>query len=684
MSKGQTANRLRLASSPYLRQHAGNPVEWYAWGEEALAEARRRDCPILLSIGYSACHWCHVMAHESFEDAGTAALMNRLFVNVKVDREERPDLDRIYQTAHQILTHAGGGWPLTVFLTPDDQLPFFAGTYFPPRDRHGLPAFRTVLERVDAAWREQRDALRAQNSRMADALAQLAGVEAPADTPLETAPVGEAREALAARFDPDLGGFGKAPKFPQAPTLAFLLERYARENDREALHMACTTLRRMALGGINDQVGGGFARYSVDAWWMIPHFEKMLCDNGLLVSLYSRAFQATGDAFFARVARETADWITGEMRHPGGGFHSALDADSQGEEGRYFTWTPGEVRRLLDDEEYALVERRFGLDDAPNFEGRWHFHVYASVSELGKHLRRPREEVLKLLQSARRKLYRARSRRVPPGLDNKILTSWNALAIDGLALAGRLLEEPALVDRAEEAWRFLRDTVCAEDRVRCHWTDGRLSEVGFLDDTACLLAATLQLLQSRWLDEGVTLARRLADDLLADFQADSGAFHLTARDHEPLAQRPLATMDDATPAGAAVAIRGLHRLGCLLAEPRYLEAADRGLRATWNQVAAQPLAHLSLLQALEDHLHSPVQVILRGPDDTLGDWRRRLERHFRPGMAVYSLPAGAGDNEPALREKAASGAARAWICRGTRCAPPAESLEGLLSELGLP
>jgi len=378
-------NRLADATSPYLQQHARNPVDWWPWCGEALELARGQNRPILLSIGYSACHWCHVMAHESFEDPETAEVMNRLFVNIKVDREERPDLDKIYQTAHQLLTQRPGGWPLTLFLTPDDQRPFFAGTYFPNEARHGLPAFSDLLQRIEAAYRQKGDAIRQQNRSLMDALCELtpSGSEAIPDG----APLDQARHQLAGSFDASHGGFGQAPKFPHPTDLELLLRRYAATKavgspDRAALHMVVFTLERMIRGGLNDQLGGGFCRYSVDSEWMIPHFEKMLYDNGPLLAFCCDAWQITADPLFRDAAVATADWVVREMQSPEGGYYSSLDADSEGEEGKFYVWDRREVEALLTAEEYPPFAAVYGLDRAPNFEGKWHLHGYSPVAEV--------------------------------------------------------------------------------------------------------------------------------------------------------------------------------------------------------------------------------------------------------------------------------------------------------------
>jgi len=671
------------STSPYLEQHAGNPVDWYPWGDEALRRAREEDRPILLSIGYSACHWCHVMARESFEDPDTAALMNRLFVNVKVDREERPDLDRVYQTAHQLLSGRPGGWPLTVFLAPD-QTPFFAGTYFPARPIHGMPAFRQVLEQIDEAWRSQRDAIREQNASLREALANVEnGPPGGAVPPAET--IDAARTALAGRFDANVGGFGDAPKFPQPTVLNRLLRHYAMtarsgQPDREALHMACHTLRRMALGGIYDQVGGGFCRYSVDRYWMIPHFEKMLGDNGLLLAVFTDAWRATGDALYRRIARETAEWLLREMRHPEGGFFTALDADSKDGEGAFYLWTPEAVRSVLDEDAAELTELRFGLDERPNFEGRWHLHVHMTFSELAKRLRRPRAELVSQWTRARRALREARDTRPRPARDEKVLTAWNALVVTGLARTGRLLGEPPLVDAAATTLDFLHRALWRDGRLLASWRDGTARLPAYLDDHALLLEALLEQLQSRWDARWLFWAEALAELLITRFQDDDGAFRMTADDAEPLIHRPRPLADDAMPAGNGVAARVLARLGHLLGETRYLEAAERALAAASGAISHAPDAHASLVDALEEYHHPPETVLIKPPAAAEpADWLDAAEARYAPNRQVFVLPG----------ETTAVGAitltgSGAWICRGLRCLPPVGSPQALADALEHP
>ncbi|MGD8430463.1 MAG: thioredoxin domain-containing protein [Ectothiorhodospiraceae bacterium] len=681
MSNGASgANHLADATSPYLLQHADNPVEWYPWGHEALERARRDNRPILLSIGYSACHWCHVMAHESFEDPRTAELMNREFINIKVDREERPDLDRIYQTAHQLLSGRPGGWPLTVFLTPD-QRPFFSGTYFPGEPRHGLPAFRDLLSQIAAAFREQGEAITEQNRALQDALERVnAG-----PTPQEPAPdlPQSARSALQGEFDADFGGFGEAPKFPQPTVLRRLMRDYAAgaragRPDREALHMACSTLRRMALGGIYDQVGGGFARYSVDRYWMIPHFEKMLYDNGQLLGLYADAWQATGDELYRRVALETAEWVHREMTHPEGAFYASLDADSEGGEGAYYLWTPQEVQSLLSEEEATLVTHRFGLNERANFEGRWHLHVHATFSWLAKRMGRSRSEVVALWEQARRKLLAARQTRPAPHRDDKVLTSWNALMVAGLARAARLLEAPELSERAAAALGFLKRELWHEGRLLASWRDGRATLPAYLDDHAFLLAALLEQLQTRWEDDLLTWAREVADLLLTHFEdSERGGFFFTADDHEALIQRPRVFSDDACPSGNSVAAWALQRLGHLLGEPRYLRAAERTLYAAAGAAEQVPQAHCGILEALEEHRLPPETVIVR-PAGNSAAWRTLLGKRFRPDRQAFVLE---GDEAGRALGELAPPQPGATLCRGGQCLAPVDTPEALADQL---
>jgi uncharacterized protein YyaL (SSP411 family) len=619
-----TLNRLARETSPYLQQHATNPVDWYPWGEEALARARAEDKPILLSIGYSACHWCHVMAHESFEDAEVAGLMNRLFVNVKVDREERPDIDQIYQTAHQLFSRRAGGWPLTAFITPE-QMPFFVGTYFPKTPRYGMPGFTQVLEGVARYYREKRDEIAEQNAQVANAFAQMTP-DAGSREAFSGEPIAEAIGGLKSSFDEAHGGFGAAPKFPHATDLELLLRRYAAAGDARALHVATFTLERMAEGGIYDQLGGGFCRYSTDASWTIPHFEKMLYDNGPLLRLYADAWAATGNPLFARVVEETADWTMREMQSPEGGYYSTLDADSEGEEGRFYVWTPDAARALLSDDEYEAVALRYGLDAPPNFEEHdWHLAIARPLSNVAAAVGRSEQEVAPLLESARRKLFTAREQRIRPGRDEKILTSWNALMIRGMARAAAVFGRDAWIASARRALDFIRATMWHQTadggRLFATYKDGRAHLNAYLDDYAFLVDALVELLQADFRAADAALARSLAEVLLAQFEdVEGGGFFFTAHDHETLIHRPKPAHDNATPSGNGVAAFALNRLGHLLAEPRYTEAAERCLAAFYGGMQRYPAGYASMQMALEETLAPPEVIVLRGSAGEIDAW----------------------------------------------------------------
>ena len=680
-----TTNALIDETSPYLLQHAHNPVQWHAWNAEALEKARREDKPILLSIGYSACHWCHVMAHESFEDDATAAVMNELFVNIKVDREERPDLDKIYQRAHQLLTQRAGGWPLTMFLMPDDRIPFFGGTYFPREARYQLPAFTDLLQRVSEYYHENREDLRRQNRSLIEALQSLQPQSSPAQLQFTPAPLDVARRQLESSMDWKHGGFGQAPKFPHPTNIERLLRHWAGSGgkDRRALQMACFTLRCMAQGGINDQIGGGFCRYSVDDYWMIPHFEKMLYDNGPLTVLYSEAWSATSYPLFREVVESTTAWVMREMQSAEGGYYSSLDADSEGEEGKFYRWTREEVKELLDDTEYRLFARRYGLDSTPNFEHYWYPHVFHDWEELADEFDMDIPHMQATLEQARARLFAAREQRVPPGRDDKILTSWNSLMIKGMAAAGRHLQRADLVDSAYRALDFIRGTLWKNERLLATYKDGKAHLNAYLDDYVFLIDAILELQQARWRDGDLSFAIQLAEIVLAQFEdKQQGGFFFTADDHEQLIDRPKPLGDESTPAGNGVAAQVLLRLGHVLGEHRYIDAAERTLRAAWNSIEQLPYAHDALLLALEETLYPPQIIILRGQGQVLQDWHKRCVTPYAPRRYTLAIPAEAGDLPGLLAErKPATQDIWAYICSGTQCLAPTDSFSGLQEQL---
>jgi uncharacterized protein YyaL (SSP411 family) len=692
-------NRLAEETSPYLLQHADNPVHWQPWGDDALARAKTENKPILLSVGYSACHWCHVMAHESFEDPETARLMNDLFVNIKVDREERPDIDKIYQTAHQLYTGRPGGWPLTVFLTPDSQLPIFTGTYFPNERRYGMPSFREVLGAMDSYYRTQGEEIRRRGASLIDAFAELDTGGADEFAKLSAAPQKLARDRLAESYDSEFGGFGDAPKFPHTTFLELLLDHWRRSAttgaaDDRALAMVTHTLERMSQGGLYDQLGGGFYRYSVDRRWAIPHFEKMLYDNAALLSIYADAFAATGAPSFGRVASATADWVLRDMRDARGAFYSTLDADSEHEEGKFYVWTPEELDTLLTADESRLAKRVFGLTrpgasaDAsdeprePNFEHKfWHLARAEQPETAAAALGHDAAHGAALLESARRKLLVAREGRVWPGRDDKALVSWNGLMIGALARAARRLGRPELADAATQAVDFIRAELWAGGRLKATYKDGRARFAAYLDDYAFLANGLLELLQYRWRAADLDFARELADALLAHFEDPRGGFFFTADDHERLIHKPKPFADEAVPSGNGIAAGVLVTLGHLLGEQRYLDAAERTVRAGYHALQRYPEGHATLLRALEQLLRPPQLVVVRAPEREIASWQRVLHAGYRPDNVAFAIPADAPALPGLLAERTPRGNGVAYVCEGMTCRAPIDDPTALASAL---
>lgn len=681
-------NRLRTQTSPYLLQHADNPVEWQPWDGEALALARSTGKPILLSVGYSACHWCHVMAHESFEDPETAELMNRLFVNIKIDREERPDLDRIYQMAHQLFTGRGGGWPLTVFLTPDEHLPIFAGTYFPKERRYGMPAFRDVLTGIADHARKNEAEIRKRGHSLVEALRSQNANDDEFGAKIDDSAIRAARVRVEQSFDPRFGGFGGAPKFPQATQLGFLLDFWHEskndsEPDDQASTMAAFTLSRMAESGLYDHLGGGFFRYCVDEAWIIPHFEKMLYDNAALLGLYADAYAALQVDAYGEVARETAEWVMRDMQAPEGAFYATLDADSEGSEGKYYVWTPTEARQLLDNEELAIVEKYYGLGQPPNFEGEyWHLRRGVALEDVASGTGLDLEAARVRLVSARRKLLAARSARVPPGRDDKHIASWNGLMIAGMAKAARRLDEPEFAASAMRATDFVRERMFFKQRLHATFKDGRASDTGYLDDYAFVALGLLELLQSRWRRADLDFAIELLDSMLEHFQDPTGGFFFTADDHEKLIYRPKPFADESLPAGNAIAAQVLQSFGHLLGAERYISAAAATVRAALPRLEQYPEAHTSMLRAVTGELSPPELLIARGDPDSLRVWQTTLDRDFAGRRMSFFIPDDESRLPGMLAERAPGCAPVAYYCEGTVCRAPVSSLDELNELLG--
>ena len=706
-------NRLARETSPYLLAHADNPVDWRPWGEPAIDRARATDRPILLSIGYSSCHWCHVMARESFAHTAIAELMNELFVNIKVDREERPDLDSVYQLGHRILNGRGGGWPLTAFLDAHTLLPFLSGTYFPPRRRHGLPGFGELLRQVAAGYASRRNLVKEHGVRLAAQLEHLQTDEPPVEGD-PAAPRKGARKALGEIYDPDEGGFGGAPKFPMPAAIERLLRHWAASRatgqrrravaanrprlvvaggravagpDQEALNMVLTTLTKMARGGIFDHLGGGFFRYATDRSWAVPHFEKMLGDNGALLALFAEALGVGPDALFETAVRGTAGWLQGEMQHPCGGYRAAQDADSEGEDGRFYVWRRDAVKRLLTEDEHLVVETLYGLDKPANFDGRWHLRRQDAWRAVVERLYMQAEPAAALLRSAHRKLLAARAQRPPPATDAKVLAGWNGLAIRGMALAATRLREPAWLRSARRAADFARTRMVADGRLRAVWTNGVLGPPALLDDHANLLHGLLALLSADWRDEDYAFALRLGEAIAEGFEDERrGGFYLTAHDHESLIHRPKPVADDALPPGNAVAIRALTALARLAGETRFADAAHRAGKWAVGFAEQDPANHCALVTALEDAERPGEVVIVRGPAGALAEWLNIAQSGYHPGRACYGIPTTAKRFPEYLPARGAGDeTVTAFVCRDFACSTPMRDLasfEEALATLG--
>jgi uncharacterized protein len=647
------ANRLAQETSPYLLQHAHNPVDWYPWTDEALAKARTEDKPIFLSIGYAACHWCHVMERESFEDEATAAQMNKDFVAIKVDREERPDLDSIYMDAVQAMT-GSGGWPLNVFLTPDGK-PFYGGTYFPDRPRHGLPSFRQVLEGVASAWRERRDEVTASGTELAKTIAHEQHPPASTDDPAEWM-LDAALVALERTFDARNGGWGRAPKFPQAMAIEFLLTQHVRTGDQRPLAMARRSLDAMAAGGIYDQLAGGFARYSTDERWLVPHFEKMLYDNALLARAYAHAWQLTGDPRYRQVAEETLAFIERDMRSPEGAFISSLDADTEGEEGATYVWSKAEIDGVLG-ENAAAFDSAYGVTSEGNWEGH---NILSRADESADY---------DALAPARSRLLQIRQRRPQPNRDDKVLTAWNGLAIAAFADAARALgraDFAAIAGRAADV--LLTQVRTADGRLNRSFKDGRAKQSGVLEDYANLADGLSALYQATFDERWFIAARDLADQILAHFADPEGGFFDTADDHEALIARPKSLQDNAMPSGGAMAAQVLIRLAALTGDGRYRDAAESAMRGVTAVAHRYPTGFAHWLGAFQLALGPLHEVAIVGDAEPL---LATVNAIYRP-LIVVAAGRGDGDSAvPLLHDRPLrDGRATAYVCQGFACLQP--------------
>jgi uncharacterized protein len=672
-------NRLAGETSPYLLQHSHNPVDWYPWDEEALERARELDRPIFLSIGYAACHWCHVMERESFEDEATALLLNEGFVSIKVDREERPDLDAIYMDAVQQMT-GHGGWPMSVFLTPDGK-PFYGGTYFPDQPRHGMPSFKQVLEGVQAAWRERRAEIEQAGAALAEALsrqAELGAGERPATSMLDNALL-----ALERSFDAHNGGWGRAPKFPQPMTIELLLREHLRTGDQRPLAMARRSLDAMADGGIYDHLAGGFARYATDEAWLVPHFEKMLYDNALLVRAYVHAWQLTDAPRYRQVAEQTLDFVEREMTSAEGGFISSLDADTEGEEGATYVWTKLEIDDLLG-EGAPLFNAAYGVTDSGNWEGRTILSRLRTDAELAREHGLAEHEVEGRLATMRARLLAARGRRPQPGRDEKVLTAWNGLMIAACADAAVAFDEPRYAQLGERAASLVLHRLADEDgRLSRSWKDGRARGAAVLEDYANLAEGLLALYQATFAEAHFVAARRLAGHVMARFGDPAGGFFDTADDHEQLVSRPKGVQDNAVPSGGAMASHVLLKLAALTGEGHYRDTAERALGQVAPLGARYPTAFAHWLSAMQLALGRIDEIAIAGPlerDDTQALLAVVRER-YRP-LSVVAVGMSDQSDVPLLRDRPQrDGTATAYVCHGFSCRQPVTQGAELAAQL---
>ena len=679
MKQGEFTNNLIHETSPYLLQHAHNPVEWYPWGEEAFEKARRENKPVLLSIGYSACHWCHVMAHESFENEDIAKLMNDLFVNIKVDREERPDLDQIYMNAVQMMTHHGG-WPMTVFLTPDG-VPFYGGTYFPPQDRYNIPGFPRVLIGVAEAYRDKQDDIRETGKSLVSELKRLSET-AGSGHPIDVELLDAANTGIARNYDSVNGGFGGAPKFPPAMTLEFLLRTYVRTGDREALDMVAYTCQKMANGGMYDQLGGGFHRYSVDARWLVPHFEKMLYDNALLSRLYLHYFQVSQAPWARETVEGILDYVLREMTHPEGGFYSTQDADSEGHEGKFFVWDIDEIRTALDETQASLFCTYYNITESGNFEGKNIPNVTRSIEEIATGYNVPASALHDSLNESKRKLFELREQRVKPDRDEKILTAWNGLMLASFAEAGVILDRADYTDAARKNAEFVLSNLRREGSLLRTWKDGQAKFNGYLEDYAFLIEGLVTLFETtgefRWLEEAITLSDRMIDEF---WDTEGGSFFFTGKSHENLIVRSKDYFDNATPSGNSVGAMALLRLAILTDNENYRNVATAVLSEVSGQIRRYPSGFGYALSAADFLLSTPKEVAIVGKDAAdIHPLLHEAWRRYLPNKVV--APGFGSENIPLLQNRPLqNGRPTAYVCVHYACQQPVNDISALADQL---
>lgn len=678
MTEHKHKNRLINETSPYLLQHAHNPVDWYAWGDEAFQKAKAEDKPVLVSIGYSACHWCHVMESESFEDEETAKIMNEHFINIKVDMEERPDVDKIYMSFVQMTT-GSGGWPLNVFLTPD-KLPFFGGTYFPPVNRYNMPSFRQVLMSLAEAWRTKRDEIEFSANDILGEIRRV-GMAEMSSGGLSHDQLDSAFQSFSRTFDATNGGFGGAPKFPPAMSLEFLLRYYKRTGDENALEIVKKTCQKMAHGGIYDQLGGGFHRYTVDAIWLVPHFEKMLYDNAQLVRVYLHLFQVTKDEFFKRIAVETLEYIKREMLHKKGGFYSAQDADSEGVEGKFFVWTPDEIETLLGKEDAQIFNFYYDVSEEGNFEEKNILNVNYTLEATAKALKISLEKLQDVLENGREKLFNEREKRIKPFRDEKVLTAWNGLMLATFAEASAILDSEDYLNIAKKNADFILENMQKDGYLLRSWKDGTAKLNAYLEDYANFADGLTELFQVSGETKYLQEAKRLADMLITEFwDEDGGGFFFTGNNHEELVVRSKDFYDNATPSGNSVAADVLLKLAKLTGEEKYERFAVTVLRLIAPQMRRFPNAFGRVLSTLEFYLNPTKEIVILGDSEKM---KREIWDEFLPNkVVVLADDVENADLIPLLAErKLIDGKTTAYVCENFVCQRPVTTIEELREQL---
>lgn len=672
------ANQLVNESSPYLLQHADNPVNWYPWSEEALTKARTENRPIFLSIGYAACHWCHVMAHESFEDEETAAFMNEHFVNIKVDREERPDLDTIYMQATVAMT-GSGGWPMSVFLTPDLK-PFYAGTYFPPVPRYNMPSFKDLLAGIARAWKDEPNEITRVSGQVSSHLQQALSSDQTSETTFTQSDLDAVVKSLNDSYDWGYGGWGAAPKFPQAMTIEFLLRRHVAGNE-DALKPAVHVLKAMSRGGMYDVVGGGFSRYSVDNFWRVPHFEKMLYDNAQLARAYLHAWQITKEPHFKQLVIETLDYVAREMTHPAGGFYSSLDADSEGEEGKFYVWPLEEIREILKGDS-EFFEAAYGITERGNWEGKTVLQRALDDASLAARFKLDPKMILAKLADSHSKLYSARAARVRPGTDDKILTAWNGLMLATVAESSRVLDEPEIQHKyltlATRNAEFLLDALRPSGKLKRSWRQGKATNEVFLEDYAALILGLIELYQTDFQNKWFAVAQELAEEMIESFNDPDSGFFDTSKDSEELLLRPKDLQDNATPSGNALGCEALLKLAAFTDNGRYRDLAEKSLSLIANHALRYPTSFARWLSAADFALGNTKQVAVMyeaSPDDAR-EMLQTIQSTYRPNMVVAGSSYPPLENAPTLviDRPLREGKPTVYVCEGFVCKMPVTSV----------